>query len=90
MEERRQHERIFAALEVKVTWPGRETLLGFTVDLSDGGVLIHVDFNPQPPRGTVMELQLNRLINGDDPPLLRARVIRAEAGLIAFQFLIEP
>lgn len=89
MHERRRHERICAALEIKVTWPGHGGLVGYTVDLSDSGVLVQGSFVPPPPPGTILELQLNRLVNGAEPPVLHGRVVRAGEGIIACEFVLD-
>jgi hypothetical protein len=86
-DDRRRHERCQESLEIRVTWPGRETLVGMTRDFSDGGTFIRVQFKPQPAAETEMLLQLNAPVNGQEAPLLKARVVRSDVEGIAFQFM---
>ena len=87
MREQRKHERFELALQVRVTRPDRETIVGTTRDFSDGGAFIHADFVPPPAVGDEMLLQLDGLINGDAAPVLKARVVRVTAEGAAFQFV---
>ncbi len=87
MAERRKHERVRERLEVRVTWPGESTELGRTRDFSDGGTFIEVSFGRLPPSGTEMTLQLNAPVMGREAPVLRVRVVWADAAGIAFQFV---
>ncbi len=87
MVERRTYERARERLEIRVTWPGEGTQLGRTRDFSNRGTYIEVRFQRLPPRGTEMALQLNGTVQGRKAPLLRARVVRADTGGIAFEFI---
>ena len=90
MQERRRHERIFVALEIRVTWPNHGTVIGVTRDFSDSGVYLFVDFGAHPAKGEEMLLQLNQLVNGTAAPVLKARVVRVEPGAIIFAFTEVP
>jgi hypothetical protein len=87
LEDKRRHERYNETLEVKVTWPDKETRIGTTRDFSDGGTFILVNFDPQPPIALDMLLQLNSKVGGIEAPVLRARVVRTTAEGIAFEFI---
>jgi hypothetical protein len=87
MGENRKHERYEENLEIKVTWPNKEINIGNTINFSDGGTFIRVNFTPQPPADTIMLLQLNSLVGGNEAPILRARVVRTTAEGIAFEFV---
>ncbi len=87
MAERRKYERARECLEVRVTWPGEGTQLGWTRDFSDSGTFIEVSFGRLPPSGTEMALQLNAPVMGQVAPVLRARVVRAHGRGIAFEFI---
>ena len=87
MDDRRKHERFTETLEIKVTWPGKGTKIGKSMDFSDGGSFIMVTFDPQPPLNTEMQLQLNSLVGGNEPPVLRSRVVRTTEKGIAFEFI---
>jgi hypothetical protein len=90
MQERRRHERIFVALEVRVTWPNHGTVIGVTRDFSDSGAYIFVDFGTPPARNAEMLLQLNQQVNGKEAPVLKARVVRVEPGAMIFCFTEVP
>jgi hypothetical protein len=85
--EKRKHERYNETLEIKVTWPDKETRIGTTRDFSDGGTFILINFYPQPSTDMEMLLQLNSLVGGNEAPVLRARVVRTTAEGIAFEFI---
>jgi hypothetical protein len=87
MEEKRKHERYRETLEIRVTWQGNGTLIGNTRDFSDSGAFVLVKFDPQPPLGTEVKLQLNSLVAGKEAPVLPARVVRTEPDGIAFEFI---
>jgi PilZ domain len=74
-------------LDIKVTWPDKETRIGPTRDFSDGGTFIFVNFSPQPSTDMEMLLQLNSLAGGNEAPVLRARVVRTTEEGIAFEFI---
>jgi hypothetical protein len=88
-DERRRHERYRENLEIRVTWPGKGTIIGKTKDFSDGGTFVCVQFVAQPPAETEMLLQLNSLVNGREAPILQARVVRSDAEGIAFEFISD-
>ena len=90
MEELRRYERFEVPLEIRVAWPGVETIIGITRDFSDGGAFIYVVFPAEPPAGTFMQLQLNSQVNGKDAPIIEAKVVRVTAEGIAFQFTAVP
>ena len=90
MHDKRKHERFEIPLEVKVTWPGHEEHVTVTKDFSDGGALLNVVFDEEPAADTVMELQLTSQVNGQDAPVLRARVVRIDANGTAFEFTPPP
>jgi len=87
MREQRKHERFELALQVRVTRPDRETIVGTTRDFSDGGAFIQADFIPPPVAGDEMLLQLDSLVDGKAAPALKARVVRVTAEGVAFRFI---
>jgi c-di-GMP-binding flagellar brake protein YcgR len=90
MHDNRKYERFEIPLEVKVTWPDHEEHVGITKDFSDGGALLAVVFDMLPETGTLMELQLTSQVNGQDAPVLRARVVRSDSNETAFEFISPP
>jgi hypothetical protein len=86
-DERRRYDRFRETLDIKVTWPGKATVIGKTRDFSDGGTFICVEFEPHPPAETTMLLQVDSLVNGHEAPVLKARVVRVSSEGIAFEFI---
>jgi hypothetical protein len=88
MNDKRQHERFDACLEVEVTWPGHGTVRGVTQDLSDGGVRMDMPFDPPPPVGTMLQARLaGPMGGGEEPPTLTARVAWVSPTGIGLQFV---
>jgi hypothetical protein len=90
MENTRISERVEAPLDIKVTWPAAQQVkLAVTRDFSDSGVFVLVAFEPRPPVDTEMQLQLNGLVLGKEPPVLKARVVRVTDEGVAFRFVLD-
>ena len=87
MRELRKHERFELALQVRVSRPDQETIVGNTRDFSDGGAFIQAEFVPPPVVGDEMLLQLTSMVNGQPAPALKGRVVRVTAEGVAFQFI---
>lgn len=88
MENTRISERIEAPLDIKVTWPATQQVKrAVTRDFSDSGAFVLVAFKPHPPVDTEMHLQLNGLVLGKEPPVLKARVVRVTDEGVAFRFV---
>ncbi len=89
MYDKRRYERFEVPLEIRITWQGHAEQVGITKDSGDGGVFLKVVFEPEPPPGTVMELQLTSPVLGKSAPVLKGRVVRTTADGIAFEFVPE-
>jgi hypothetical protein len=89
LQDKRSCNRMEASLELKVSWPeDGQVRRAVTRDLSDGGTFVFVTLEPPPPVGTEILLQLDRLVLGEEPPVLKARVVRITENGVAFEFLI--
>jgi hypothetical protein len=73
MLEKRRHERIEVEIEIRINWLER-------------GLEVTTTFN-YPAHGTPMTLQVARLIEGNEAPILPAEVVRASKEHIAFKFI---
>lgn len=90
MNDKREHERFDAFLEVEVTWSGHGTARGLTRDLSQGGVRLDRPFNPPPPVGTLLHTRLvEPMGDGQEPPTLTARVAWVSEDGMGLQFVKE-
>ncbi|QBQ53337.1 PilZ domain-containing protein [Nitrosococcus wardiae] len=90
MVEKRKSERLPVAVEVQVEWaPSTAGPLIFkTRDLSDSGILLHIDGQAIPPVGQVVTIRLKDLLaDGETPPLLKAEVVRQDNQSLGLKFL---
>jgi hypothetical protein len=88
-EERRQHMRIEVPMPVLVTHHALGTYELITVDICDNGIFLKAEPDQCPAVGDEVTLQLKSGILGDgeEPPLVRARVVRVTEAGMGIQFL---
>lgn len=92
MREKRREERVPLEVEVEVTVPGliwRKKRILRTRDLSQNGVFVSCSPNQCPPAGTEIEIRLTGLVDGQDPPVVKARVVRIVKEGMAIEFLSQ-
>ena len=90
MKEKRREERVPIEVEVEVTIPGllwRKKRILHTRDLSNNGVFVTCDGRQCPSVGTEIEIRLTGLVDGQDPPVVKARIVRIVKDGMAIQFL---
>jgi PilZ domain len=87
--EQRKQERIEVEIEIRVNWPEQRKEVTTTFNYSDGGILASNPFSDIPAVGTPMTLQVTRLVNGKEAPVLPAIVVRATKDQIAFKFTFD-
>jgi len=86
--EQRKHLRIGLIVDIELTLPGEDTISVRTKNISDGGLFLVLDDSSLPPIGTEVRVRLkNQLGDGEDPPVNRAMVVRAENEGIGLEFL---
>lgn len=87
--ERRQHIRIEIPMPVLVTHHALGTSELITVDICDNGVFLKAEADQCPPIGDEITLQLKSgtLAEGEEAPLVRARVVRVTENGMGVQFL---
>jgi c-di-GMP-binding flagellar brake protein YcgR len=90
MREQRRHERIPIEVEVEIAIPGlfrRQRRILRTRDVSHGGAFVVGDGRASPPVGSEIEIRLTGLVEGQAPPVVRAKVVRVTAEGMAIAFL---
>lgn len=90
MTSKRQHERFPIEVEVEISVAGlfsRQRRILRTRDVSDSGVFVLSDARTCPAAGTEIEIRLTGLVDGQDPPVVRARVVRVTSEGMAIAFI---
>lgn len=86
--EQRKHLRIGLIVDIELTLPGEDKMSVRTKNISDGGLFLVLDDSNLPPLGTEVQVRLkNQLGDGEEPPINRAMVVRAENDGIGLEFL---
>lgn len=85
-EDKRQHSRLPVELTVEVSCPGRDAMVLRTRDISDSGVFLQKGEAELPAVGTELRLKVTVSLSGDDPPVVKARVVRATDDGIGISF----
>jgi len=86
--EQRKHLRIGLIVDIELTLPEQGQITVRTKNISDGGLFLILDSIELPPLGTEVQVRLkNQLGDGDEPPVNRAMVVRAEENGIGLEFL---
>ncbi len=86
--EQRKHLRIGLIVDIELTLPEQGQITVRTKNISDGGLFLILDDIELPPMGTEVQVRLkNQLGDGDEPPVNRAMVVRAEGNGIGLEFL---
>ena len=83
--EKRKHIRTPFACRIKIIHDSIGELLVKTRDISDGGVFVVLEPDQIPPVGTVVEGQVQGLM--DDAPILQMEVVRVEPIGVGLRFL---
>jgi hypothetical protein len=83
--DQRRHIRTPFSCRIKITHESVGELLVKTRDISDGGVFVVLNPDQIPPVGTVLQGQVQGLM--EDAPVLSMQVVRVEAGGVGLRFL---
>lgn len=90
MSDKRQHERYPFEVEVEVIVPklfwGQRRVMR-TRDMSHGGLFIESDGRPLPPLGAELRVRVLQGGEGQEMPVVRARVVRVTPDGMAVEFL---
>jgi c-di-GMP-binding flagellar brake protein YcgR len=86
MIERRSYERTSATIRVEMSNPGFGTIVGFTKDISDGGVLVEIENQPTPPVGTEVSVKFRKAVGPINLEPVRMRVVRQMRNTVGLIF----
>ncbi|WP_339899379.1 PilZ domain-containing protein [uncultured Gilvimarinus sp.] len=87
MIERRQHERTSRSIRVEMRHPAFGTLIGFTMDISDGGAQVKVDNQPLPPVGTEVAVLFRKVVGPINSEPVTMRVVRQFRNTLGLVFV---
>ncbi|MDH5784039.1 MAG: PilZ domain-containing protein [Chromatiales bacterium] len=85
--DKRSFARIPLPVDVEVRVDGTELMVLETLDISNGGAFIKASAEQCPPVGTEILLRVKGSLGGEEPPVVRARVVRITPDGIGVQFL---
>ncbi len=75
-------------LPVEIRCDGYPLLTVSTGDISHGGAFLQCEVDEFPPVGTEIVMKaIKPMGDGEDPPLVKARIVRATADGVGVQFL---
>lgn len=85
MHERRRYERTPSAIRVEITHPSFGTIIGSTMDISDGGAQVVIENHPIPPVGTIVNVRFKKVVgpvNAEPVPMKIVYSHRQTAGMM--------
>ena len=86
MNDNRKDTRLSIRLEVELHIEGQAASL-HTRDLSNNGVYIEASERQLPTVGSIVYIKLKQGFQGEDAPMVKAQVVRADNDGIALKFL---
>lgn len=72
---------------VELTYPGHQAITLQARDVSDGGVFLERGDHPLPPMGAEVYLHVMGELDGEDPPTVKAKVVRVMDQGIGLYFM---
>jgi hypothetical protein len=85
---KRKHFRMDFGVEVELIISEQQVIQAKSQDMSDGGFFLMMDDNEFPPIGTEVKVRLkDQMGDGEEPPLMRAIIVRRNAMGIGLKFL---
>lgn len=87
--DKRAFTRIPVPMDIEVRCEGTEMLVLETVDISNNGAFIKAQAHQCPPVGSELTLKVKGLLGGEEPPTVKARVVRITAEGMGVEFLPE-
>lgn len=76
MIERRRHERTSTSIRVEMTHPTMGLIIGFTTDISDGGVQATIENQHILPIGTEVSVMFKKIMGPINSQPVKMRVVR--------------
>ena len=88
MSDKRKDSRLGIKLEVELHSEEQDLSLE-TRDLSQSGVFLSAQESALPAEGSIVELRIKQALGEEEPPLVRARVVRVDNDGIALTFITD-
>jgi hypothetical protein len=85
--ERRMFERTSASVRVEMSHPSFGTIVGFTKDISDGGALVQIENQPNPPVGTEVMVKFRKAIGPINLEPVKMKVVHQLRNTIGLMFV---
>lgn len=85
--ERRSYERTSTTVRVEMSHPGFGTIVGFTRDISDGGALVQIENQPNPPVGTEVFVRFKKAIGPINLEPVKMKVMHQLRNTIGLMFV---
>ena len=87
MDERRQFERQPSSLKVNIQHPAFGIITGFARDISDGGAQVHIENQPCPPVGTVVNVTFKKMIGAINQEPVEMKVMHSHRNIVGLMFV---
>ena len=87
MEERRRFQRTASAFRVEISHPSFGTIVGFTMDISDGGAQVSIENHPTRPVGTVVDVMFKRVAGPVNAQPVPMKVMHSHRNIIGLMFV---
>ncbi len=88
MSDKRKDSRLGIKLEVELHSEEQDLSLE-TRDLSQSGVFLSAQESNLPSEGSIVELRIKQALGEEEPPLVKARVVRIDNDGIALAFITD-
>lgn len=85
--DKRSFARIPVPMDIEVRREGSEMMVLETIDISNGGAFIKATPEQCPDVGTELQLKVKGALGGEEPPTVRARVVRTTNEGMGVEFL---
>lgn len=90
MDERRRFERKPTSIRVEMVHPAFGTIIGFARDISDGGASVMIENQPNPPVGTVVDVQFKKMVGAINEDPVPMRVMHQNRNVVGLMFMPVP
>lgn len=87
VEERRRFQRTASAFRVEISHPSFGNLVGFTMDISDGGAQVSIENHPTPPVGTIVNVMFKRVVGPVNAQPVPMKVMHSHRNVIGLMFV---
>lgn len=87
MIERRMFERTSTSVRVEMSHPSFGMIVGFTKDISDGGALVQIENQPNPPVGTEVMVRFKKTVGPINIEPVKMKVVHQLRNTIGLMFV---